>query len=102
MLAHIGAMGAYYNYTQAIKGSRLANAVVGPMIGMGITDISDAANALRGKSINPLGRDVTQMIPVIGKPLSHRLFPTLKEQKEESSKPSRIRKHLSYKGRRNP
>jgi hypothetical protein len=72
------------------------------MIGMGITDISDAANALRGKSINPLGRDVTQMIPVIGKPLSHRLFPTLKEQKEESSKPSRIRKHLSYKGRRNP
>ena len=94
MLAHIGAMGAYYNYTQAIKSSRLANAIVGPMIGMGITDVEDAVNALRGKSKNPLGRDVTQLIPVVGKPLSHRLFPTLKEQKEENLKPSRIRKHF--------
>jgi hypothetical protein len=102
MLAHIGAMGAYYNYTQAIKGSRLANAVVGPMIGMGITDVSDSVNALRGKSGKPLGRDLTQMIPVVGKPLSHRLFPTLKEQKEENPKPSRLRKHFSFKERRNP
>jgi hypothetical protein len=102
MLAHIGAMGAYYNYTQAIKGSRLANAVVGSMIGMGITDISDSVNAMRGKSGKPLGRDLTQMIPVVGKPLSHRLFPTLKEQKEENPRPSRLRRHLSLKGRRNP
>jgi hypothetical protein len=102
MLAHIGAMGAYYNYTQAIKGSRLANAVVGPMIGMGITDISDSVNALRGKSGKPLGRDLVQLIPVAGKPLSHRLFPTLKEQKEENPKPSRLSKHLSFRGRRYP
>jgi hypothetical protein len=86
MIAHIGAMGAAYNYTQAIKSSRLANAVVGPMIGMWLTDIEDSVNALRGKSAKPLGRDATQMIPVIGKPLSHELFPTVAE-----SKSSRIR-----------
>jgi hypothetical protein len=89
MLAHIGAMGTAFNYTQAVKASRLANAVVGPMIGMGLTDIEDGVNALRGKSAKPLGRDITQMIPVVGKPLSHKLFPTLAEQKFSRSSDSR-------------
>ena len=93
MVAHLGAMGAAYNYTNAIKASRLANAAVGPMIGMGLTDIQDAGKAgidLATKgwdktNLKPLGRDITQLIPVAGKPLSHKLFPTTKESKEEST-----------------
>jgi hypothetical protein len=89
MLSHIGAMGAYHNYYSAIKANRLANAVIGPMQGMLLTDATDAVNAMRGKSYNPLGRDLTQLIPVAGKPLSHKLFPTLKEEKELNPKPTR-------------
>jgi hypothetical protein len=82
MISHIGAMGTYLNYTNAIKGHRLANAMLGPMIGMGATDIEDISAAAMGKSKRPLGRDITQMLPLVGKPLSHKLFPTTKEEKE--------------------
>ena len=91
MLAHIGATGAYFNYMNAIKANRLANAALGPMFGMLATDTEDAVNALRGKNIKPLGRDITQMIPVAGKPLSHKLFPTTKEEK--ASHPTTTRMH---------
>jgi len=81
MLAHIGAAGAFYNYTNAIKGHRLANALLGPMIGTGVTDIEDVVNAGEGKTKKPLGRDILQQtIPVLGKPLSHILFPTTSEE----------------------
>ena len=79
MISHIGAMGAALNYYSAIKGDRLANAVLGPSIGMGVQDTADVVNTVRGKSIKPLGRDLLQLIPVVGKPLSHQLFPTTKE-----------------------
>jgi hypothetical protein len=80
MLAHIGAAGAFYNYTNAIKGDRLANALIGPMVGTAITDITDVAKFAMGKSGKPLGRDIIQQtLPVIGRPISHELFPTTKE-----------------------
>ena len=93
MVAHLGAMGAAYNYTNAIKSHRLANAAVGPMIGMGLTDTEDTYNAGRDllekgydkTNLKPLGRDITQLIPVAGKPLSHHLFPTTKESKGEGT-----------------
>lgn len=80
MIAHIGAMGAAYNYTNAIKGHKLMNAAMGPMLGMAATDTEDLFHAATGDSAKPLGRDITQMIPVAGKPLSHQLFPTSHEE----------------------
>jgi hypothetical protein len=80
MIAHLGAMGAAYNYMNAIKGSRLANAVIGPLIGSGLTHLGDAVNAIRGGSAKPLGRDISGDIPLAGKPLGHILFPTRKEE----------------------
>lgn len=99
MIAHIGAMGAYYNYTNAIHSHRLLNAMVGPMIGMAATDIEDtvgagmnlASKGFEQTNLKPLGRDITQLIPVAGKPLSHTLFPTTKESKEESGGSTRRR-----------
>ncbi len=86
MLAHIGAMGAFYNYTNAIKGHRLANAIIGPVVGPAVTGAEDIFAAATGKSAKPLGRDILQdTIPVAGKPLSHQLFPTLKEEGTSSS-----------------
>jgi hypothetical protein len=92
MIAHIGATGAALNYYSAIKGNRLANAVVGPMIGMGVQDSEDLINAARGKSLAPLGRDLTQLIPVAGKPLSHHFFPTKKESGSSTGRIPRIRR----------
>jgi len=91
MLSHIGAMGAFKNYTSAIMGDRLANSLVGPMIGTMATDITDLVKAGMGKSGKPLGRDVLeQTVPVVGKPLSHQLFPTTKESSSgRPHKPSR-------------
>lgn len=90
MVAHIGAMGVARNYTQAIKGHRLANAMLGPMLGMTATDIEDLYAAGSGASVNPLGRDVMEMIPVAGKPLAHQLFPT---RAESGSSTTGLRPH---------
>lgn len=90
MIAHIGAMGVMQNYTGAIKGHRLANAVAGPLLGTGITDIEDIGSMLLGHSGKPLGRDILeQTVPVAGKPLAHTLFPTKAEESE--GKPHRLR-----------
>ena len=97
MLAHIGAMGTALNYTNAIKGHRLANAMIGPMAGMFATDAEDVYGAATGKSAKPLGRDATEMIPVIGKPLGHQLFPT---KKEEQTSTGRIPHHHASRRRR--
>lgn len=86
MLSHIGAAGAALNYANAIKGHRLANAMMGPMLGMAATDAEDAYNAAFSPSktgkhpLKPLERDALQMVPVFGKPLSHRLIPSTKEE----------------------
>lgn len=97
MIAHLGAMGAAYNYMNAIKSSRLANAVIGPLLGTALTHGEDALGAafgIKGKA-RLLGRDVTQDIPLVGKPLSHKLFPT---RKEEGSTSTGLRSHNSRRG----
>ncbi len=79
MIAHIGAMGVAYNYSNAIKGHRLANTMMGPLAGMTATDIEDLYGAASGGTKKPLGRDVMELVPVAGKILGHQLFPTRKE-----------------------
>lgn len=108
MIAHIGAMGAYYNYTNAIHSHRLLNAMVGPMVGMAATDIEDTGKAIEDlgtkgfadTNLKPLGRDITQLIPVAGKPLSHQLFPTTKESKDEGGGTTRRKRLGMHLGRR--
>jgi hypothetical protein len=87
MISHLGAMGAAYNYFQAMKSHRLANAAMGPMIGDFITHIEDAwgTGTRQPGAARLLGRDLTQDIPLIGKPLSHKLFPTHAEEGSTST-----------------
>lgn len=98
MVAHIGAMGTAMNYYSAIKGNRLGNAVMGPMIGMGVQDGSDIINAVRGKSAKPLGRDASELIPVIGKPLAHTLFPTRAEESTSTGRIPHAHSHFKKRG----
>jgi hypothetical protein len=86
LLMHIGGAGVYMNYLSASQTHRLQAAALGPMFSTPITAVEDMAAASeankRGKyNINPPLRDVLQdTLPVIGKPLSHWLAPTTKEQ----------------------
>lgn len=80
LLSHLGAAGVYFNYVNAIKGHRLATAMLGPLLGAGVTDISDIVGAATGGSAKPLERDVLrQTVPVVGPAASHLLAPTTAE-----------------------
>ena len=86
LLMHIGGAGVYMNYLSASQNHRLQAAALGPLFSTPITAVEDITAASKankkGKyNINPPLRDVLQdTLPLIGKPLSHWLAPTTKEQ----------------------
>jgi hypothetical protein len=86
LLAHCGAVGTYITYLNAIKGHRIAEAMIGPAAGAIANDTYDIYTAAHEKkdethNLAPLGRDLLkQTLPVIGSPLAHQLLPTKKEE----------------------
>lgn len=98
MLSYIGGFGIYHSYVQAAYHDRLATAAVGPLFGEGLTLGQDAINALKtnksgDRNLRPLGRDLaTLSIPVVGKWLGYKLFPTVSEERANAPKRRRGRK----------
>ena len=86
LLAHIGGMGVFTNYIQAASSHRLQAAALGPLYSTPLTLAEDSIDAWheskKGEhNFKPVTRDVLQdTLPVIGKPLSHWIAPTLKEE----------------------
>lgn len=81
LISHIGAAGVYFNYLNALKGHRLADALEGPFAGAIVTDAYDTYTAATGGNTAPLKRDILkQTIPVLGSPLAHTLYPTKNEE----------------------
>jgi hypothetical protein len=80
-LAHLGAMGTFMQYWNATKGYGLAKTAMGPKFGTPLVMIQDAMQVAQGKSKKLLARDVLQLIPLVGKPLSHKIAPSAKEEK---------------------
>lgn len=92
-IAQIGAMGTFAQYLRAVKNQSVWKYAVGSKISTPLTYLGDASSALRGGSAKPIERDLLQLIPVAGKPLSHQLAPTAKEEPKYS-------RHPLHKGRR--
>jgi hypothetical protein len=87
LLSHVGGMGVYTNYLNAASSHRLQAALLGPLLSTPATLVEDSTLAgyekiTKGKAnLKPVERDITQdALPVIGKPLSHWLAPTTKEE----------------------
>lgn len=92
LLFHIGGMGVFMNYMGSAQNHRLQAAALGPLFSTPLTAVEDAISgtkeALKDHKSNkelqpfrPLERDLLQdTLPVIGKPLSHWLAPTNKEE----------------------
>jgi hypothetical protein len=83
LLAHIGAIGTFMQYANFIKyntpAKAMAGQIMGPMISTPAVMLGDALNAAGGRGAKPLGRDMLQLVPLVGKPLSHQLLPTIAE-----------------------
>jgi hypothetical protein len=80
LMSHLGAAGVYFNYMNAIKGHRLASAMLGPIPGAITTDTEDIYHAATGASPKPLERDaLRQLVPIAGGALAHHLAPTTAE-----------------------
>lgn len=98
MLSYIGGFGVYHSYVQAAYHDRLATAAVGPMIGEGLTVAQDAVSATKanksGKhNLAPLGRDAASLsVPVVGKWLGYKLFPTAQQGESKTGRHSRKRR----------
>jgi hypothetical protein len=88
LLSHIGGMGVYMNYLDAAAAHRLQSAVLGPIFSTPTTLAEDTLAGIHGSAkgshnFSPAERDVLQdTIPILGKPLSHRLAPTPAEVKQ--------------------
>ena len=86
LVCHIGGMGVFENYIQAAGAHRLQAATLGPLFSTPLSAVEDAVNSWKttkkGRhNFKPLIRDTAQdLLPLIGKPLSHILAPTAKEQ----------------------
>jgi hypothetical protein len=80
LLAHMGAVSDYMNYWDSVANYGLLKTVVGPKVATPWVYVQDAFQAARGMSPAPLARDALQIVPVIGKPASHWLEPTRKEE----------------------
>lgn len=86
MVLHIGGMGVFMNYIEAAGKHRLQSAAIGPLYSTPISLAEDlVASAKENKkgdhNIKPALRDIAQdTLPVIGKPLSHWIAPTNKEE----------------------
>ena len=98
LVAHSSGIGVFMNYMNAAQNHRLQAAFAGPVISTPLTLAEDTLSGAlhtdkKGKhNFKPAVRDALQdSIPVLGKPLSHWLAPTTKEQPKVK---------LSRKGRR--
>lgn len=83
MLSYIGGFGIWHSYLQAAAHDRLMTAAAGPIAGEIITTGQDAIKGAffpnkQGKhNLKPLARDALSMsVPVVGKWLGYKLFPT--------------------------
>jgi len=107
MLAYLGGFGIYRNIILSAHGDRLGAALLGPITGSAVQTVQDSINAIanpikqkRGESpfearrrhYGQLGRDISEFtVPVVGKWMAHKFFPTLAEEKAEEY-PSRRRR----------
>jgi hypothetical protein len=86
LLLHIGGMGVFTNYIEAAGNHRLQSAMLGPLFStpasLAEDLITSAHESKKGThNIKPALRDIAQdTLPVIGKPLSHWIAPTNKEE----------------------
>src|ERR1700733_12808132 len=98
MLSYIGGFGIYHSYVQAAYHDRLATAAIGPMIGEGLTVAQDAISATKTNkqgthNLAPIGRDAASMsVPVVGKWLGYKLFPTAQKGESKTGRHSRKRR----------
>jgi hypothetical protein len=79
LVSYLGAYGVWSHYLQAAQGHRLANQVLGPVFGTGVTAASDLYTGIAGRrhDFKPLSRDIIRYgIPVAGGALEHQLLPT--------------------------
>jgi hypothetical protein len=88
-VAHIGAIGTFMQYANFIKyntpAKAMAGQIMGPKISTPAVMLGDALNAAGGRGAKPLGRDLLQLVPLVGKPLSHQLLPTIAEGAPKTS-----------------
>lgn len=99
LISHLGAAGVYFNYVNAIKGHRLASALMGPIVGATATDIEDTYAAGTGRSAKPLVRDILkQGVPIAGSALAHQLAPTLAEESGSSSRNNKFGNKFRLRG----
>ena len=73
--AHVGAAGIFYSMMRSGNRRSLAQWGVGPFFGT-ITDmVQDGMSGVRTGNYDPLGRDISTKVPVIGPYISDELFP---------------------------
>lgn len=91
LLCHVGGVGVFQNYVKAAGAHRLQSAALGPLFSTPLSALEDAANAVKTNqkgthNFKPILRDTAQdLLPLIGKPVSHILAPTDKEQPRTKS-----------------
>jgi hypothetical protein len=100
LLSHIGAISYYGSLMKSLENYGTLKTIVGSKYSTPIVYLQDIGQALIGMSKKPLGRDILQTVPLVGKPLSHQLLPTKKEEKIEgkggSKSPFRMNKFRGF------
>ena len=100
LLTHIGAVGVYFSFFNAVKANRIPGYIAGPAAQLVGTDLYDALYVAGVKeNPKPLERDILkQTVPIAGSALAHTLVPT--EQESGRGPGSRSKFRLYRRGRR--
>jgi hypothetical protein len=104
MLSHLGGFGIWHAIVQSAWNDRLSTTLLGPALGPFVVTAGDTlkaatkpdktqTNPFRKPNPHPnqkwfaVGRDLSELaVPVVGKWVGHKLFPTLAQEREEQPK----------------